>query len=166
MTTPFGARPLARVIQDNIKKPLADEILFGKLKNGGTVRVLLDRDTDKLAFEFITDAAAAESLAAAEEAGKRLTSAPEKTVIPACAGMTVFLESSPPKRKRLADRHAQGIRNPEGRLQRRRIFVLLDCVDGLPRDADLRREFCLRHLSAIEAQAPDGVLDHGQRENR
>src|SRR2546423_1692004 len=51
----FGARPLARVIQENIKKPLADEILFGKLKNGGTVRVLLDRETDKLAFEFITD---------------------------------------------------------------------------------------------------------------
>ena len=52
----FGARPLARVIQDSIKKPLADEILFGKLKNGGTVRVLLDRETDKLVFEFITDA--------------------------------------------------------------------------------------------------------------
>jgi ATP-dependent Clp protease ATP-binding subunit ClpA len=51
----FGARPLARVIQDNIKKPLADEILFGKLKNGGTVRVLLDREKDALAFEFITD---------------------------------------------------------------------------------------------------------------
>jgi ATP-dependent Clp protease ATP-binding subunit ClpA len=49
----FGARPLARVIQENIKKPLADEILFGKLKNGGTVRVLLDREADKLAFEFI-----------------------------------------------------------------------------------------------------------------
>jgi ATP-dependent Clp protease ATP-binding subunit ClpA len=51
----FGARPLARVIQENIKKPLADEILFGRLKNGGTVRVLLDRENDKLAFEFITD---------------------------------------------------------------------------------------------------------------
>jgi ATP-dependent Clp protease ATP-binding subunit ClpA len=50
----FGARPLARVIQENLKKPLADEILFGKLKDGGTVRVLLDRDNDKLAFEFIT----------------------------------------------------------------------------------------------------------------
>jgi len=49
----FGARPLARVIQDNIKKPLADEILFGALKNGGTVRVLLDREKDKLAFEFV-----------------------------------------------------------------------------------------------------------------
>ena len=51
----FGARPLARVIQDHIKKPLADEILFGKLQNGGTVRVLLDREADKLVFEFITD---------------------------------------------------------------------------------------------------------------
>jgi len=49
----FGARPLARVIQDHIKKPLADEILFGALKDGGTVRVLLDREKDKLAFEFI-----------------------------------------------------------------------------------------------------------------
>src|SRR5215468_4373776 len=49
----FGARPLARVIQDHIKKPLADEILFGKLKDGGTVRVLLDRENDTLAFEFI-----------------------------------------------------------------------------------------------------------------
>ena len=51
----FGARPLARVIQDAIKKPLADEILFGKLQNGGTVRVLLDRGADKLVFEFITE---------------------------------------------------------------------------------------------------------------
>jgi ATP-dependent Clp protease ATP-binding subunit ClpA len=49
----FGARPLGRVIQENIKKPIADEILFGKLKNGGTVRVLLDRENDKLAFEYI-----------------------------------------------------------------------------------------------------------------
>ncbi len=51
----FGARPLARVIQDHIKKPLADEILFGRLKNGGTVRVLLDREKDALAFEFIAN---------------------------------------------------------------------------------------------------------------
>src|SRR5690349_14338944 len=52
----FGARPLARIIQENLKKPLADEILFGKLKDGGTVRVLLDRENDKLAFEFISNA--------------------------------------------------------------------------------------------------------------
>jgi ATP-dependent Clp protease ATP-binding subunit ClpA len=35
----FGARPLARVIQENIKRPLADELLFGKLAKGGTVKV-------------------------------------------------------------------------------------------------------------------------------
>jgi ATP-dependent Clp protease ATP-binding subunit ClpA len=63
----FGARPLARVIQEHIKKPLADEILFGKLKNGGTVRVLLDRENDTLAFEFITDT----KLASAAAEGKK-----------------------------------------------------------------------------------------------
>ena len=47
----YGARPLARVIQENIKKALADELLFGKLKKGGTVRV--DMADDKLTFEFI-----------------------------------------------------------------------------------------------------------------
>jgi ATP-dependent Clp protease ATP-binding subunit ClpA len=35
----FGARPLARVIQENIKKPLAEELLFGKLAKGGVVLV-------------------------------------------------------------------------------------------------------------------------------
>jgi len=35
----FGARPMARVIQENIKKPLADELLFGKLERGGVVKV-------------------------------------------------------------------------------------------------------------------------------
>jgi ATP-dependent Clp protease ATP-binding subunit ClpA len=48
----FGARPLSRVIQDNIKKPLADEILFGSLKKGGTVKVLVD-DEGQIDFEFI-----------------------------------------------------------------------------------------------------------------
>ena len=46
----FGARPLARVIQDKIKKPLAEELLFGKLANGGTVQVELKKD--KLAFTY------------------------------------------------------------------------------------------------------------------
>lgn len=35
----YGARPLARLIQEKVKKPLADEILFGRLSKGGTVRV-------------------------------------------------------------------------------------------------------------------------------
>jgi ATP-dependent Clp protease ATP-binding subunit ClpA len=47
----FGARPLARIIQEHIKKPLAEELLFGKLTKGGVVRVR--RDGDKLAFTFI-----------------------------------------------------------------------------------------------------------------
>ena len=37
----MGARPMARVIQTHIKTPLADEVLFGRLKNGGTVRVMV-----------------------------------------------------------------------------------------------------------------------------
>jgi ATP-dependent Clp protease ATP-binding subunit ClpA len=35
----MGARPLGRVIQEHIKKPLAEELLFGKLAKGGVVRV-------------------------------------------------------------------------------------------------------------------------------
>jgi ATP-dependent Clp protease ATP-binding subunit ClpA len=46
----YGARPLARVIQDELKKPLSDELLFGKLRNGGRVNVALDKD--KLQFIF------------------------------------------------------------------------------------------------------------------
>jgi len=38
----MGARPLGRVIQEHIKKPLADEVLFGKLKKGGTVRITVE----------------------------------------------------------------------------------------------------------------------------
>ncbi len=39
----MGARPMARIIQENIKKPLADELLFGKLQNGGVVQVNRDK---------------------------------------------------------------------------------------------------------------------------
>jgi ATP-dependent Clp protease ATP-binding subunit ClpA len=38
----MGARPLSRVIQEHIKKPLADEVLFGKLRKGGTVKVSVE----------------------------------------------------------------------------------------------------------------------------
>jgi len=47
----FGARPLGRIIQEHIKKPLAEELLFGKLTKGGVVRVT--REGDKLGFSFI-----------------------------------------------------------------------------------------------------------------
>ncbi len=46
----YGARPLARTIQDQIKKPLADDILFGRLAKGGHVRVTLK--DGKLDFEI------------------------------------------------------------------------------------------------------------------
>jgi ATP-dependent Clp protease ATP-binding subunit ClpA len=46
----YGARPLARVIQEHIKKPLADDILFGRLVRGGHVRVVL-KDS-KIDFEI------------------------------------------------------------------------------------------------------------------
>ncbi len=45
-----GARPLARVIQDELKRPLTDELLFGKLLNGGAVRVELTGDALSFAF--------------------------------------------------------------------------------------------------------------------
>jgi ATP-dependent Clp protease ATP-binding subunit ClpA len=51
----FGARPLARVIQEYIKKPLAEELLFGKLEHGGIVKITAvgEGDDAKLAFEYM-----------------------------------------------------------------------------------------------------------------
>jgi ATP-dependent Clp protease ATP-binding subunit ClpA len=46
----MGARPMSRLIQDEIKKPLAEELLFGKLATGGAVKV--DVAEDKLIFEI------------------------------------------------------------------------------------------------------------------
>jgi ATP-dependent Clp protease ATP-binding subunit ClpA len=46
----YGARPLSRVIQEHIKKALAEELLFGKLVKGGSVKVTLK--DNKLDFEF------------------------------------------------------------------------------------------------------------------
>ncbi|WP_020176718.1 ATP-dependent Clp protease ATP-binding subunit ClpA [Methyloferula stellata] len=51
----MGARPMARVIQTTIKTPLADEVLFGRLKNGGNVKVVVTADdagNKKLGFVF------------------------------------------------------------------------------------------------------------------
>jgi ATP-dependent Clp protease ATP-binding subunit ClpA len=51
----MGARPMARLIQTAIKTPLADEVLFGRLKNGGTVRVIVtgdDKGQKKLGFVY------------------------------------------------------------------------------------------------------------------
>ncbi|OYZ68852.1 MAG: ATP-dependent Clp protease ATP-binding subunit ClpA, partial [Methylophilaceae bacterium 17-43-7] len=47
----MGARPMARLIQDTIRKALADELLFGRLSNGGSVHVDIDdKDQVKLVF--------------------------------------------------------------------------------------------------------------------
>ncbi len=51
----FGARPLARVIQEHVKKPLADEVLFGKLEHGGLVKIRVEGEGLKrhLAFDIV-----------------------------------------------------------------------------------------------------------------
>jgi ATP-dependent Clp protease ATP-binding subunit ClpA len=52
----FGARPLARLIQEKVKKPMADELLFGKLKDGGIVKIDIDpNDKDELKFSYHQD---------------------------------------------------------------------------------------------------------------
>ena len=66
----MGARPLARVIQEEIKKPLAEEVLFGKLSGGGTVRILLK--DDKLVFSYLSR----------EEEKKNLPKPPERKALP------------------------------------------------------------------------------------
>jgi len=56
----MGARPLGRVIQENIKKPLADQVLFGDLRKGGTVRVSVAKGEDgkdALKLEVVPDTA-------------------------------------------------------------------------------------------------------------
>jgi len=54
----MGARPLARVIQEHIKQPLADEVLFGKLKVGGTVRITVKGkgDESELQLDIVDEA--------------------------------------------------------------------------------------------------------------
>ena len=46
----YGARPLARVVQTNVRDPLTEEILFGRLQNGGTVRIGLRNEA--LVFDY------------------------------------------------------------------------------------------------------------------
>ena len=62
----YGARPLARVIEDNIKKPLADELLFGDLAKGG--KVLVTIEDDKPAFNIAASSRGPKLLAAPETA--------------------------------------------------------------------------------------------------
>ncbi|MEQ8231487.1 MAG: AAA family ATPase, partial [Gammaproteobacteria bacterium] len=51
----MGARPMSRLIQEKIKKPLAEELLFGRLVNGGHVRVTVQGDDIAVEFEVETE---------------------------------------------------------------------------------------------------------------
>ena len=52
----MGARPMARLIQDTIRRALADELLFGKLQNGGKVTIDL-AEGEKVVLKFEDEAA-------------------------------------------------------------------------------------------------------------
>jgi len=56
----FGARPMARVIQNEIKRPLAEQLLFGSLKNGGTVTVHAEADVFSLTTEGVEESSITE----------------------------------------------------------------------------------------------------------
>jgi ATP-dependent Clp protease ATP-binding subunit ClpA len=62
---PNGARPMARLIADKIKKPLADEVLFGKLSKGGTVKVTVE--DGELAFHYSKAVAGKQTASEADE---------------------------------------------------------------------------------------------------
>jgi ATP-dependent Clp protease ATP-binding subunit ClpA len=68
----MGARPMARLIQSSIKQQLAEELLFGRLKTGGGVRVIAvkdDKDKEKLAFEYLEGPVTPKAEKAVVEAG-------------------------------------------------------------------------------------------------
>ena len=76
----MGARPMARLIQSTIKTPLADEVLFGKLKGGGAVRVVVikgdeaakeGKAQEKIGFEFPEGPVAPKPEKEIEQAAKR-----------------------------------------------------------------------------------------------
>ncbi|MFZ5674854.1 MAG: ATP-dependent Clp protease ATP-binding subunit ClpA [Pseudomonadota bacterium] len=74
----MGARPLARIIQEYVKKPLADEVLFGKLAKGGTVRILLEKVEDgesKLHFDYL-----------GRDEEKALPKPPDRKALPKASG--------------------------------------------------------------------------------
>ena len=66
----MGARPLGRVIQEHIKKPLADEVLFGKLQKGGTVKVSVSEDMEGLLLESVEDVPVKKTKATAKKKAK------------------------------------------------------------------------------------------------
>ena len=91
----MGARPLARVIQESIKKKLADEILFGKLKKGGVVRVSVGTKEDGsrgLILDAVPETAPIKPKA-------EIAERPAKQAKPRKARETVAAEAAPAKAK-------------------------------------------------------------------
>src|SRR3974390_2727580 len=87
----MGARPMARIIQEHIKKPLADEVLFGKLKNGGHVKVVVVKE--EAAADGAGDDDAAQAKAPEQKLGFEFLEGP---VIP----KPEQIPPEPPKHKR------------------------------------------------------------------
>ncbi|RCW24802.1 ATP-dependent Clp protease ATP-binding subunit ClpA [Ciceribacter lividus] len=102
----MGARPLARVIQEHIKKPLANEILFGKLKKGGVVKVGVKKDetgAEVLDLEAVPDVAPvkpkaeAEALAGEAKTARKAKATAEKVEGPGEAPAAPKKRASVPK---------------------------------------------------------------------
>ena len=69
----FGARPLARIIQTEVRNPLTDEILFGRLEHGGTVQIGMNDERDSLAFTYEASRNCSASADTAKPATKKNT---------------------------------------------------------------------------------------------
>jgi ATP-dependent Clp protease ATP-binding subunit ClpA len=100
----MGARPLGRVIQEYIKKPLADEVLFGRLKKGGTVVVSVGEKADGskgLMLDYIADEVVVKPKQeiAEKKPVVRKKPAPKKPVLEkVTAGPSIADEPTPPSR--------------------------------------------------------------------
>jgi ATP-dependent Clp protease ATP-binding subunit ClpA len=100
----MGARPMARLIQSAIKTPLADEVLFGRLKNGGTVRVIVgsgEVGNKKLAFVYPDGPLLPRPEPVVEEANNKPRRVKKKASKPAKAAPVVD-RSEPPKPRSLS----------------------------------------------------------------
>ena len=72
----YGARPMGRLMQEKIKQPLAEELLFGKLVHGGEVAIRLKDDA--LTFEITPAAPKAKAAPKAAAPGKKAKPAAKK----------------------------------------------------------------------------------------
>ncbi|TCM58841.1 ATP-dependent Clp protease ATP-binding subunit ClpA [Rhizobium sp. PP-F2F-G48] len=109
----MGARPLSRVIQEHIKKPLAEEILFGKLKKGGVVKVTVGPKADGktgLVLETISETARIKPKAEVEQKPRK----PARPAKAAKAEMeTVGADTGPkPKKAKAEDADTTAATNP------------------------------------------------------